>query len=451
MEDVDYELYRKGIPVKTRHNEVAPNQFELAPLHQEENLAIDNNLQIMEILKKVADKHNMVTILHEKPFAGVNGSGKHFNWSIGDNTGSNYFEPSKSPIKNISFLLAITAVLLGIKKFGGILRASVADAGNDHRLGANEAPPAIMSVYLGKYISELLDSIEKANIINEKEVNEITLGVKNLPRVSKDYSDRNRTSPIAFTGNKFEFRALGSSANPSEVGTVLNIIVTYGFDEIYKRIESKKGEDIKKKALEVVKELIIETKDIRFEKNGYSKDWHKEAAKRGLPNAKNTPEALKLFFKEDIVNCFAKYNILTERELKSKIEIKFENYIRTKEIEYEYAIKTANTLLLPAIFKQISVLAKTSKNLNSINIKSEVISKEIKTLIKIYEEIKVHIKELANFISSEHDNPVVTAEKFASEGTEILPKLREKIDNAEDLVSDEYWPMISYQKLLNAF
>ncbi|OEG71765.1 glutamine synthetase, partial [Candidatus Endomicrobiellum trichonymphae] len=263
MEDVDHELYRKGIPVKTRHNEVAPNQFELAPLYQEENLAIDHNLEIMEILRKVADKHDMVALLHEKPFAGVNGSGKHFNWSIGDNTGTNYFEPSKSPLKNITFLLAISAVLLGIKKFGGILRASVADAGNDYRLGANEAPPAIMSVYLGKFINDLLDSIEKASEINEKEVNEITLGIQNLPKVNKDYSDRNRTSPVAFTGNKFEFRALGSSANPSEAGTTLNLIAAYGFDEIYKRIEAKKGDDVKRKALEVVKEIITETKNVR--------------------------------------------------------------------------------------------------------------------------------------------------------------------------------------------
>ncbi|WP_096525959.1 glutamine synthetase III [Candidatus Endomicrobiellum trichonymphae] len=331
MEDVDHELYRKGIPLKTRHNEVAPNQFELAPLYQEENLAIDHNLQIMETLIKVADKHNMVALSHEKPFAGVNGSGKHFNWSIVDNTGTNYFEPSKSPLKNISFLLAISAVLLGIKKFGGILRASVADAGNDYKLGANEAPPAIMSVYLGESINDLLDSIEKASTINEKEVNEITLGIQNLPKVNKDYSDRNRTSTVAFTGNKFEFRALGSSSSPAESGTTLNLIAAYGFDEIYKRIEAKKGDDVKRKALEVVKEIITETKDIRFEKNGYSQDWHEEAVKRGLPNAKNTPQALKLFLTDDVIKVFSKYNILTERELRSKIEVKLEGYVKRQK------------------------------------------------------------------------------------------------------------------------
>jgi len=452
MEDVDHQLYRKGIPIKTRHNEVAPNQFELAPLHQEANLAIDNNLQIMEILKKVAAKHNMVALLHEKPFSGVNGSGKHFNWSIGDNTGTNYFEPSKSPLKNVSFLLAISAVLLGVKKFGGVLRATVADAGNDHRLGANEAPPAIMSVYLGDYVSEILDSIEKTHTINEKAVNEITLGVQNLPKVNKDYSDRNRTSPVAFTGNKFEFRALGSSSNPAEVGTVLNFIAAYGFDEIYKRIEAKKGGgDIKKKALEVIKEILVETKDIRFEKNGYSQDWHKEAQKRGLPNAKNTPAALKLLLDNEVIKTFEKYGILTERELKSKVEIKLENYIKTKEIEYRYSVKVANTLMLPAILKQINALAKASKNLNKLGIKSDSFEKELKTLINIYDEVKKLVAEMENFLALEHKDVHETAEKFAAQGVEILAKLREQIDSAEDLVADEFWPMASYQKLLTAF
>jgi glutamine synthetase len=452
MEEVEQELYRKGIPVKTRHNEVAPNQFELALLHQEANLAIDNNLQIMEILKKIADKHDMVAILHEKPFAGVNGSGKHFNWSICDNTGTNYFEPSKSPLKNISFLLAICAVLFGVKKFSRILRASVADAGNDHRLGAQEAPPAIMSVYLGEYVSALLDSIEKANAIDEKKVNEITLGVQNLPKVNKDYSDRNRTSPIAFTGNKFEFRALGSSANPSEAGTALNLVALCGFDEIHKRIlENKDYDDVKKRALKVIKEIIIETKDIRFEKNGYSEEWHKEAIKRGLPYAKNTSEALKFFLNEDVVKVFSRYGILTERELRSKVEIKLENYVKVKEIEYKYSVKVVNTLLLPAIFKQINLFAETSKNLIRLNVKSETFVKELNILIKLYDDIKKRCTDLEKFIVKDHGDIVARADKFASEGMEILSDLRVQVDIAEDLVADEFWPMTSYQKLLNPF
>ncbi|MDR0978018.1 MAG: glutamine synthetase III, partial [Endomicrobium sp.] len=419
MEDVDHQLYRRGIPIKTRHNEVAPNQFELAPLYQEANLAIDNNLQIMEILKKVADKHNMVAILHEKPFSGVNGSGKHFNWSIGDNTGANYFEPSKSPLKNIAFLLTVSAVLLGINKFGGVLRATVADAGNDHRLGANEAPPAIMSVYLGDYVSEILDSIEKTHTINAKAVNEITLGLQNLPKVNKDYSDRNRTSPVAFTGNKFEFRAVGSSSNPAEAGTVLNFIAAYGFDEIYKRIEAKKGsEDIKNKALEVVKEILVETKNIRFEKNGYSKDWYKEAERRGLPNAKNTPAALKLLLNDEVIKTFEKYHILTERELKSKVEIKLENYVKIKEIECRYSLKAANTLILPAILKQMKMLLDVAKNLNKIKINSNPSSleKDINTLSDIYSRIKKFIAEMEDFLATEHKDISKAAENFASTG-----------------------------------
>jgi glutamine synthetase len=451
MEAVDHELYRKGIPVKTRHNEVAPNQFELAPLHQEANLAIDNNLQIMEILKKVADKYNMVAIFHEKPFSGVNGSGKHFNWSIGDNTGANYFKPSKSPLKNISFLLAISAVLLGVKKFGGVLRAIVANAGNDHRLGANEAPPAIMSVYLGDYVNEILDSIEKTNTINEKAVNEITLGVQNLPKVNKDYSDRNRTSPVAFTGNKFEFRALGSSANPAETGTVLNFIAAYGFDEIYTRIEAKKGNsDVKEKALEVVKDILSETKNIRFEKNGYSQEWHKEAEKRGLPSTKDTPSALKLLLDNEVIKALSKYNVLTDKELRAKVEIKLETYTKTKEIEFRYAVKAANTLILPAILKQINLLAKTIKNLRALDMKSSF-DQELKTLIAIYDDIKKFVAAMETFLATENRDIQQRADKIASKGVEILASLRYKIDLAEDLVADEFWPMTSYQKLLNAF
>jgi len=453
MEEVDHELYRRGIPVKTRHNEVAPNQFELAPLYQEANLAIDNNLQIMETLKKVAEKHNLIAVLHEKPFDGVNGSGKHFNWSIGDNTGANYFEPSKSPLKNITFLLAISAVLLGVKKFGGILRAATADAGNDHRLGANEAPPAIMSVYLGEFINDVLNSIEKTGTINEKEINEITLGVQNLPKVNKDYADRNRTSPVAFTGNKFEFRAMGASSNPAEAGTALNLLAVYGFDEIIKRITSKGGE-VRQAALEVIKDIVKETKGVCFEKNGYSDEWHKEAAKRGLPNAKNTPEAMKLLTDPEVIKVFEDYKILSKRELESKIEIKLENYVKVKEIEFKYAIKMLNTLLLPAILKQIEALSIANEEVEKLGLKSSSFRKETETLIKLYDGIRNDSSKLEEFLkeNEEHAGQLQkTAEKFANEGSDILRAVREKADTAEDLVADEYWPLASYQKLLNAF
>jgi glutamine synthetase len=451
MEDLDRELYRRGIPSKTRHNEVAPNQFEIAPLYQEANLAIDNNLQIMETIKRVADKHGLVAILHEKPFAGVNGSGKHYNWSMGDNTGANYLEPSKSPLKNISFLMTIGAILLGVKKFGGVLRASIADAGNDHRLGANEAPPAIMSVYLGEYLDELLNSIEDAGKINDKKVDEITLGVQNLPKVAKDYSDRNRTSPIAFTGNKFEFRAVGSSNNCSEAGTALNMLCAYGYDEIRKRIESKKGSDVRQKALEVVKEVLKETKEVRFEGNNYSAEWHKEAEKRGLPNAKNTPEALELLTKKDVATTFAKYGILSERELKSKIEIKLETYIKIKDIEYKFAVKIVNTLLLPAILDQINDLAGAVNGVASLSIKPAGLKEDLETLVALYDEIKNRKMKLEKFLAKvdgHGEDLFKVAHSYAKEGSDLLASLREKVDIAEDLVADYYWPMPSYQKLL---
>ncbi|NCB40199.1 MAG: glutamine synthetase type III, partial [Erysipelotrichia bacterium] len=313
MEDLDHELYRRGIPAKTRHNEVSPNQFEIAPLYEEANLAIDHNLQAMNVMKQVGMKHDLVIIFHEKPFAGVNGSGKHVNWSIGDNTGTNYLEPSASPLKNINFLLTLGAVLLGVDKFGGLLRAVVADAGNDHRLGANEAPPAIMSIYLGEYLTRLIDEIESMSKVTEQAMASINMGVRNLPRISRDYADRNRTSPIAFTGNKFEFRAVGSSQNPSEAVTLLNQVCTYGYYMIEKRLAAHKGKDIRENALLVLKEVFKETRRIRFEGNGYSDEWHKEGERLGLPNAKNTPAALPAFEDKAVIELMEKTHVLTER------------------------------------------------------------------------------------------------------------------------------------------
>ena len=329
----------------------------------------------------------------------------------------------------------------------------MADAGNDHRLCANEAPPAIMSIYLGQYINELFESIENSEKITSKKINEITLGVQNLPKVNKDYSDRNRTSPIAFTGNKFEFRALGASSNTSDAVTTLNLICAYGYHEIYNRIISKKGNDIKQKALEVVKEIIKETKDVRFEKNGYSLEWQEEAKKRGLPNAKNTPDALELLLDKKVVKLYEDYKILSERELNSKIEIKLENYIKLKNIEFEYAIKMINTLLLPAILEQINDLSIVNKHIEDAKLESKNIYKELKILINIYDNVRENSKKLKDFINKNNSygnikNLLTVAKNVANEGSEILNLIRKDIDTAEDLVSDKYWRLASYQKLL---
>ena len=447
MEDFDIELYRHGIPSKTRHNEVSPNQFEIAPLYEEANLAIDHNLQLMDIIRKVAEKHGMVAILYEKPFAGVNGSGKHFNWSLGDETGTNYLEPSDSPIKNINFLLTLGAILLGVNKFGGLLRAAVADAGNDHRLGANEAPPAIMSVYLGEYLAGLMDEIEGiGSKVTEKSLSHITLGVKNLPKVAKDTSDRNRTSPVAFTGNKFEFRAVGSSQNCSEAATTLNLLVAYGYDEIAKRLSAKKGGNVKENAILVMKDVLKETKKVRFEGNNYSAEWHKEAAKRGLPNTKNTPEALATMLEKDNAALYENYGVLSKRELHSKVEIKLDAYIKIKDVELKAALNIARTLVLPAVVDQISALGEAAK----AGSKTSAVAADLKVASSLYSEIKDAIKglEKAIVVCEKEGDLEKKAKLYAKNGSQALADLRVSVDNAEALVADGFWPMAKYQELL---
>jgi glutamine synthetase len=289
--------------------------------------------------------------------AGINGSGKHVNWSIADNTGTNYLSSSKSPLKNINFLLTVGALLLGLGKYGNLLRATVADAANDHRLGGNEAPPMIISVYLGSYLSGLLDEIESIGKLTSKKMESINLGVRNLPKIAKDISDRNRTSPLAFTGNKFEFRAVGSSQNPAESITALNLMVTYGFDCIYEKLSKMKG-DMKENAILVLRDILKQTKFIRFEGNGYSQEWLNEAEKRGLRNQSTTPEALSTYLENDIIKLYEKYEILSSTEIQSKVEIKLDAYIKTLAIEFETAINIAETQIIPAILKHINLVSK---------------------------------------------------------------------------------------------
>ncbi|MBU1045335.1 MAG: glutamine synthetase III [Candidatus Omnitrophica bacterium] len=450
MEDFDNELYRRGIPAKTRHNEVSPNQFEIAPLYEEVNLAIDHNLQLMDIIQKVADRYDLVAVLHEKPLGGVNGSGKHFNMSIGDNTGANYFEPSSSPQNNLIFLLSLGALMLGVDKFGGLLRGVVADAGNDHRLGANEAPPAIISVYLGEYLDAILNEIEGIGAVTDKKLSEIYLGLQDLPKVAKDTSDRNRTSPLAFTGNKFEFRAVGSSQNCAEAATLLNMLMAYGYNEIADGIEKSTAKS-DAKAIEVLEKVLKKTKHVRFEGNNYSEKWHKEAAKRGLPNTKNTPEALEQFLQKDVIKLYESMGILTEKEVHSKIEIKLEAYNKIKEIEFKTAMNMAKTLVMPAILKQIGLLADANAGIKSAGIKTiSSIASDIKEANKVYEALQVGIsglnKELT--MAAKADDELKKSKLMAGKCVAALDKLRVAVDTAEELVADELWPMAKYQELL---
>ncbi len=450
MEELDIELYRRGVPAKTRHNEVAPNQFEIAPLYNESNLGIDNNLKLMDIMHKVAEKHGLVACLHEKPMSGVNGSGKHLNWSLGDETGINYLEPSKSPLKNLNFLITIGAILYGVNKFGGILRASVADAGNDHRLGANEAPPAIMSIYLGEYLNALFNEIEGITAKpTEKQLAHISLGVQNLPKVAKDTSDRNRTSPIAFTGNKFEFRAVGSSQNCAEAATVFNLIAAYGYKEFYDRLSNMKG-DVRGNAILVLKDILKETKRVRFEGNGYSEEWHKEAAKRGLPNAKNTPEALKLFLDKDVVKMFGDFKVLSERELHSKIEVKLETYVKIKDIEFKTAKNIAKTLILPAVAKHMRKTAETASSVKDAGVNSKVLAAEVKEIEAAYADIRENLSKFEAYQEKLEKMQDIhkKASSCAEEGSDGLLALRKAVDFAEAIVANDLWPMAKYQDLL---
>lgn len=451
MEDFDIELYRRGIPAKTRHNEVSPNQFEIAPLYEEVNLSIDHNLQLMDIMRKVADSHDMVAIVHEKPLAGVNGSGKHFNFSLADDTGINYLEPSGSPQNNMIFLLSLGAILIGVKKYGGLLRASVADAGNDHRLGANEAPPAIISIYLGEYLDALMNEIEGIGKITDKKMEEIYVGIQNLPKVAKDSSDRNRTSPMAFTGNKFEFRAVGGSQNCSEAATMINLLMAYGYDEISDRIEAKKGkENINEKAITVLETILKETKHVRFEGNNYDIKWHQEAKKRGLPNTKTTPDALELFLTDSATELFEKYKVLTEKELHSKIEIKLEAYTKIKDIEFKTALNIVNTKVLPALVQHMNMFASAIIVVESTGIKKPAFASDIKKYNQLYADLKNAVSELekAMTLCEEEKTLLKKAKIYADKGTLALNSLRTIVDMTEEVVTDELWPMAKYQELL---
>jgi glutamine synthetase len=449
MEDLDQELFRKGIPSKTRHNEVAPNQFEMAPLYEDLNLAVDHNLLVMDTIADVASKHNLVASVYEKPLAGVNGSGKHLNWSIGDNTGANYLEPSNSPLRNISFLLTLGALLYGVQNYGYLIRTAVADAGNDHRLGANEAPPAIMSVYLGEYLSDILDEIEGTGSLDSKKMSHINLGVQNLPKVAKDYSDRNRTSPIAFTGNKFEVRALGSTQNIGVTAMTLNLLVAHGYEEITKRIESKTG-DKKQLAISVLKEIIKETKAVRFEGDGYSAEWHAEAKKRGLRSAKNTPAALPAIIEDKTIELFERFDVMSKRELYSKYDIRLEEYINVKDIEFKTAINMTSTGILPAILEHYSKFATAFNATNSAGFKSKILSSELKKFDDAYHAVSENLGTLTTALDKALaiDDLQKQATALGNIQDQQYTDLRSAVDHAESLVSEEIWPYPSYQRLL---
>lgn len=452
MHDVEEELYKLGIPAKTRHNEVAPSQFEIAPIFEEANIAADHNQLVMETMKRVAPAHRLSLLLHEKPFAGINGSGKHLNWSLSDNLGNNLLNPGKTPHDNIQFLVFLMATIRAVNIHADILRASVASAANDHRLGANEAPPAIISVFLGEQLTMILENIEKGIITKATDEAIIDLGVSKLPVLSKDSTDRNRTSPFAFTGNKFEFRAVGSSQSISFPATVLNTIVAESLDVLAEKIKSRNG-NIIQSAIDVIREEIKLNKQILFMGDNYTKDWEAEAARRGLPNKKTSCEALKDLESEKALKLFEKYNVLSRVELKSRYHIRIERYNKEIDIEAMILYNMAQNQVLPAAMRYQKKIADSIKS--TLDVLGD--SKEIKiqkqlllTVSALISEILTLVNELKNkrekavSLGSEEEK----ADFYCTEIKGIMNKIRCKVDILEDYIDNDLWPIPKYWEML---
>ncbi len=453
MQEVELECFKLGIPAKTRHNEVAPNQFEIAPIYEAANLASDHNQLLMEILKSVGERHNLAVLLHEKPFAGVNGSGKHVNWSIATNEGQNLLEPGHTPEENLQFLFFLSATLKAIHTHGGLLRASIASAGNDHRLGANEAPPAIMSAFLGAQLNHILDAIEKGDIADVSSQKIIDLGIGNLPRIEKDATDRNRTSPFAFTGNKFEFRAVGSSQAIALPLTVINAAVAEALDGLNAKLEAelKAGKDHKVAVLAVVRQAIIETKAIRFEGNNYSEDWKLEAERRGLPHAKNTVAALHIWEQPAVKAVLAKPGILSEGEQESRLHIRHEEYQKVIAIETQVLRQMAETQVLPSVTADIGSRAESLGKLAAAGISvPETLKAALQAQTTLAGEAQARLTAMKDALAGAEaiEDLHARTEAFGLNVNEAKHALRETLDALEEACDADLWPLPKYWQLL---
>ena len=452
MHDMEEELFKLGVPAKTRHNEVAPSQFEIAPVYEEANLAVDHNQLVMDTMKSVARKHNLACLLHEKPFARINGSGKHVNWSLSDNTGNNLLNPGKTPQDNIQFLVFLIATIRAVYKHADILRASVASYANDHRLGANEAPPAIISIFLGEQLTKILANIEKGTVTKATNAEIIDLEISSLPIVSKDNTDRNRTSPFAFTGNKFEFRAVGSSQSISFPATVLNTIVAESLDYLAEKIKAQDG-NINHAVFEVLKKEIKNINAVLFNGDNYTKEWELEAAKRGLPNDKTTPVALKALVTDKAMNLFEKYQVLSKVELKSRYLIYIEKYIKDLEIEVKCLNNICLSQVIPAASAYQKILAKSINETKEALGNSAVLSAQIeilKNILDLINKIYSTNKEILAKVeaaSGVHDE-AKKAEMLSSKVKPKMDELREYVDALEVLVDDETWPLPKFWEML---
>jgi glutamine synthetase len=436
MDDFDRELWKLGIPAKTRHNEVCPAQFEIAPVFEELNLAVDHNMVVMETLRQVAARHGLVCLLHEKPYAGVNGSGKHNNWAISGPDGKNWLTPGENPHQNARFLTVICALMKAIDENAGLLRASVATAGNDHRLGANEAPPAILSIFLGDQLTDIVEQIEKGGAKSSKSGGTIEVGVTSLPPLPRDVTDRNRTSPFAFTGNKFEFRAVGSNQSCAGANIILNTIVAEALDYICTKLENalKAKKDFNEALQEILQDIIKKHKRILFNGDNYSQEWHKEAERRGLSDLKTTPEALERLIKPENISLFEKHKVLSKVELKSRYEIYKEQYEKIIHIEAEVALEMAKTMIMPAAVDYQNLLASSVNNAKNAGADVSGSSVLLNDLSVLTNQAFSDIKKLENEIAEGKSSGMISA----------MNALRETVDGLEAIVAKEIWPLPSY-------
>jgi len=449
MNEVNVEAWKLGISAKTQHKEVAPSQYEIAPIFSVTNVATDHNQLVMDILKKVANRHGLVCLLHEKPFAGVNGSGKHNNWALGTNTGKNLLDPGSTPHENAQFLTFLCAVIKAVDEYADLLRASAANAGNDHRLGANEAPPAIISIYLGEQLSDILAQLQNGGLTRSKSESRMHIGVSTLPVLRKDSTDRNRTSPFAFTGNKFEFRMVPSSLSIAVPNTVLNTIVAEALCQIADRLEQAENFEAELQAL--LKEIAIKHSRIVFDGNNYSEEWVAEAERRGLPNIRSTVDAIPAWISEKAVAVFTKHGVLNEAELHSRYEILLEQYNKTINIEAQTMLYMTKRQIVPAGLKMLQNLA---NNISTVKAVADVpvsaqerllkqISQVMVTLDERLQTLEAKTKEAANI-----DDVFEKGLYYRDEVFTAMNSLREAVDQLEELVDKEYWPLPTYAEML---
>ena len=450
MMEVEVELYKVGVPVKTRHNEVAPSQYEIAPVFENANVATDHQMMVMETLKRIAPKYGLACLLHEKPFAGVNGSGKHLNWSMSDNLGNNLLNPGDTPHENLQFLIFCAAVLRAVDTWAGLLRASIASAGNDHRLGANEAPPAIISIFLGDVLTELFDQIERGKVTTAKQGGHLDTGVNFLPKLPRDAGDRNRTSPFAFTGNKFEFRAVSSGQSIAMPNICLNVAVTDALDSIATELEKAvaAGKKAEEAAWSLLPRLIKQHKRVIFNGNGYSDQWQKDAKKRGLLNLRNTVDALPELVAPPVVKIFEKHKVLNARELKAREEINFEQYNKTVNIEAQLMVLLANRYILPAALeymKQVGQSVAAAKAGGAPTRQGRIL---LRTLVRLTDKLKSTSDALAKALEHNGDSAEKHAKFFRDKVIPLMVTLRDAGDALEINIPHEIWPLPTYREML---